>query len=250
MNYLKQPSKIFPSFLLLTILIIFSTPLTSSAQMFSIGDPEPIQTRQFGLYSILGIGWEIATFEHTAGVAAPNELLDFEEGILRIRFNTPGLDLGLGLGGTLTGMGNTSYVNLNARLSNQIIILRRENFRLTLPLQITTDLKSVRRNDSDFEFQLSSFTAGTGLASSLRLGERVDLNLRTTPNYGFSFPQGNIFGGSLFRFDADIYFFVRELFGRHALAIGYNFDYRRYDIDVDLNDYDFTSHAITIGYAF
>jgi hypothetical protein len=246
MKSLKQT--LYPVLLILPFLLIF--PSTASAQMFSIGDAEPIQTRTFGIYSMLGISWEMATFEHTAGVAAPNELLDFDEGILRVRFETPGLDLSLGIGGSLTGMGSTSYVNLNGRLFNHLPLIRRENFRLAVPIQITTDLKSVRRDDSNFEFQLSSFTIGSGLASSIRLGNRIDFNLRGTPNYGFSFPQGNIFGGSLFRFDADAYFYIRELFGRHALAIGYNFDFRRYDIDVDLNDYDFTSHSITIGYAF
>lgn len=246
---MKSPRQtLYSSFLI--VLFLFAAPLTASAQMFSIGDPDPIQTRTFGVYSMLGISWEIASFEHTAGVAAPNELLDFDEGILRVRFETPGLDLSLGVGGSLTGMGNTSYLNLNGRLFNQLPLIRRENFRLAVPIQITTDLKSVRRDESSFEFQLSSFTIGSGIASSIRLGDRIDFNFRGTPNYGFSFPQGNIFGGSLFRADADVYFYIRELFGRHALAIGYNFDFRRYDIDVDLNDYDFTSHSITIGYAF
>ncbi len=235
---------------LLIIPIFLAGSSAASAQMFSIGDPEPAQTRTFGTYSVLGISWELASFEHTGGVASPSELLDFEDSILRVRFETPGLDLSLGIGGGLTGMSNTSYINLNGRLFNQFVLIGRDKFRLALPIQITTDLKSVRRDESSFEFQLSSFTFGSGLSSSLRLGNRIDFNLRGTPNYGFSFPQGNIFGGSLFRVDGNAYLFIRELFGRHALAIGYNFDYRRYDIDVDLNDYNFTSHSITIGYAF
>ncbi len=241
----------YPLFITLTIFLLL--PLTATAQMFSVGDPEPERERIPGFYSVISAGWEFATFDYTGGAASAAERLDFDDSVLRFRLDTPGLDISIGLGGRLTGMNENSLVNLNARLFNRLQLYRRENVVVLVPIQITTDLMRVSRNNIDSEFQQSSLTLGTGLESALRISDSIDFSIKGTPNYGFSFAQGNLFGGSLFRLDGSAQFYFRNLIGRHALSVGYHFDYRKYDIDDtngDLNDYDFTSHSITIGYAF
>jgi hypothetical protein len=239
--------------LLITLTIFLLFPLTASAQMFSVGDPEPERQRFTGLNSVISVGWEFATFEFTGSSLPIGERLDFEDSVIRFRLDTPGLEISIGLGGRLTGMNENSLVNLNARLFNNLQLYRRENVIFFVPIQITTDLLRVSRNNIDSEFQQSSLSIGAGIGSALRLRNNIDFSINGTPNFGFSFSQGNLFGGSIFRFDGKAQFFFRNLIGRHSLSVGYHFDHRKYDIDGtngDLNDHDFTSHSITLGYAF
>ena len=239
---------IFTLFFLIMLFLLI--PVTTVAQMFSVGDPEPVRERVPGLYSVLSVGWEFATFNFTGEAVSSGDRLDFDNSLIRFRFDTPGLDISLGVGGKLTGMSENSLVNVNARLSNRFSLYRREKINLLVPFQITTDLLRVSRNNSDTEFQQSSLTLGAGLESAIRLGNRIDFSIKGTPNYGFSFSQGNLFGGSLFRLDGKALFFLRNVIGNNSLSLGYHFDMRKYDIDGDLSDYDFTSHSVTVGYAF
>lgn len=218
--------------------------------MFSVGDPEPQVSDALGIYTIAAISWEPASFTYTGSDLNLDDRVDFEDPVLRFRFETPGLELSIGLGGNLTGMNESNFTNITGRINNQILLYRQEKLNLVLPIQITTDLTRVRRDDTGFEFQQSSFVIGTGLGSTIRFGDRLDFILRATPNYGFSFSQGNLFGGSLFRFDGRSYLILRNVIGRRSLALGYQFDYRTYDVDGEQNDYDFTSHSITLGIAF
>lgn len=242
---------LIPILIGISLLILnLAFPSSLKAQMFSVGDPEPVQSEAPGIYSIIGVSWEPASFSYKGDDDVQLDRVDFDDPILRFRFESPGLELTLGLGGNITGMNNNSYTNISGRIYNHLTLYRKENFNLHLPIQITTDLKRVRRENTEFEFQQSSFTFGSGLGAALRLGQKIDLNLKATPNYGFSFSQGNLFGGSLLRFDGRTYLVLRNLIGRRSVALGYHYDFRSYDVDGEQNDYDFTSHSFTLGIAF
>jgi hypothetical protein len=235
----------------LTVLFFSFCSPQLHAQMFSIDDPEPQRERVLGTTTVLANRMgvcqtsPIRVREHTAA-----ERLDFSDSILRFRLDSPGLDISLAFGGGMTGMDDNSYVNIAGRLYNNFPIKRETSMLIAIPLQLTTDLKQVRQNASDAEFQQSSLVLGSGLTSAFRIGERFSLNLRATPNYGFSFSQGSLFGGSLFRFDGSSVLLIHNVIGRYALSVGYNFDYRNYRIEGDLNDYDFSAHSITVGFGF
>ncbi|MDZ7717747.1 MAG: hypothetical protein U5K72_02860 [Balneolaceae bacterium] len=218
--------------------------------MFSIDEDEPEQDRGINLFTMIGASWEVGDFSYAGQGATEEERLDFNDSILRFRFESQGLDLSLGFGGSLTGMDNTSYVNVSGRLFNSFPLIRSESFMLLAPLQITSDLKQVQQNRSEAEFLQSSLSLGTGVSTFFSLGDRISFNIKATPNYGFSFSQGSLFGGNLFRFDGKGLLFIDDLFGSNALSFGYHFDYRTYRIEGNLNDYDYTSHSVTIGYAF
>ncbi len=220
------------------------------AQMFSIDDPEPQRQRILGSTTVLGIGWEFGDFAYQGEGASEAERLDFNDSIVRLRLDSPGLDISLAFGGAMTGMNDNSYVNIAGRLYNNFPVKREQSLLIAIPIQLTTDLMQVRQNASDAEFQQSSLVFGSGLSSAFRLGERFSLSLKATPNYGFSFSQGSLFGGSLFRLDGNSALLIHNVFGQYALSIGYTFDYRNYRIEGDLNDYDFASHNITIGIGF
>ncbi len=231
-------------------IIVLLIPLHSHAQMFSIGDPEQRTVRPLGSSSIVGAAWEFADFSYQAEGAQEFQRLDYTSNLIRLFFNSPGLDISLAFGGSFTGMDEHSAININARLYNNFFISRNPNFQFAIPIQLTTDLMQVRRNETSAEFQQSSLVFGTGVYTAFRMGDRFSLTLKTTPNYGFSFSQGSLFGGGLFRFDAGTFLMINELFGSNSLTIGYNFDYRAYRIEGNLNDYDFTSHSITLGIGF
>ena len=239
------------AFFLTIFISILLLPAAANAQMFSIGDlSDQQQPNPPGIYTIAGFSWEPASFSFQGSGIPLSERVDFDDPVLRFRLETPGLEISLGLGGELTGMDDTSFTNVTARILNPFFIYRKEKLNVFLPVQLTTDLTRVRQADTPFEFQQSSFIIGSGIGSSVRLGERLDFTLRATPNYGFSFSQGNLFGGSLFRFDGKSYLVIRNVIGRRSLALGYHFDFRRYDVEEELNDYDYTSHSFTLGIAF
>lgn len=235
---------------ILTGTIFILLPISSQAQMFSIGDDEPGRREGIYFYTMIGASWELADFSYQGEGISDRERVDFNDNIIRLRLDSPGLDLSFAIGGTLTGMDDASFLNLNGRLYNGFPIARAQNFLLMLPLQITSDLKQIRKNQSNAEFLQSSLSIGTGLSTLFNLGDAVTLDIRSTPNYGFSFSQGSLFGGNLFKFDGKALLHINNLFGSNALTLGYYFDYNRYRIEGDLNDYDYTSHSITIGYAF
>lgn len=234
--------------LLTTIFILL--PISSQAQMFSIGDDKPDRREGLNFYTMVGASWELADFSYQGEGASDLQRLDFSDSVIRLRLDSPGLDLSFAFGGSLTGMDETSFLNVNGRLYNGFPVARSQNFLLMIPLQITSDLKQVRRNQSDAEFLQSSLAIGSGLSTMFNLGDAASINLKTTPNYGFSFSQGSLFGGNLFRFDGKALIHINNVFGSNALTLGYYFDYSRYRIEGNLNDYDYTSHSITIGYSF
>ena len=238
------------AFTLLALIIFAVSPPLLQAQMFSIDDPEGRTERTLGVFTMVGASWDFADFSYTGDAATEDQRVDFNDSIFRLRLESPGINVSAGFGGSFTGMNDNSYINVDGRIFNKIALTRSDSFLLTVPIQLTTDLTQVRLNRTDAEFSQSSLVFGTGLAGDLNLGERISLNLQATPNYGFSFSQGSLFGGSLFRFDAKSLLFIHDVIGSRSLTLGYHFDFRRYDIDGDLNDYDFTSHSVTLGITF
>ncbi len=246
MNYFI---KFLLSVLFISTYLMFQ-PAELCAQMFSIDDTDQPRERRLGSFTMVGASWEFADFSYAGEGASDFERVDFSGNILRFRLDSPGLDLSFGIGGDLTGMDDNSYLNVGGRLYNNFAIKRSRSFLLAIPIQLTSDLKQVQQNRSDAEFLQSSLTIGSGLATLFKIGDAVSFNIKATPNYGFSFSQGNLFGGNLFRVDGKGLLFFHNVFGSNSLSLGYHFDYREYRIEGNLNDYDYTSHSVTIGYAF
>ncbi len=241
--------KFISVFFIVTLLATLH-PAMLFAQMFSIDEPDGRTERTLGVYTVLGASWEMADFSYQGDVAEADDRVDFNDSIFRLRLESPGINISLGFGGSFTGMNDNSYINVEGRLFNRVGLTRSDSFLLTLPVQLTTEFTQVRLNRTDAEFNQSSLVFGSGLSADMNFGERVSLNLQATPNYGFSFSQGNLFGGSLFRIDGKTLLFIHEVIGEKSLVLGYHFDYSRYRIDVDLYDYDYISHSITLGITF
>jgi hypothetical protein len=229
---------------------IFLFPMIAHAQMFTVGDSEERTERTIGSYSTIGLSWEFGDFEFTGEDVEPENRADFQNNIIRLRFENPGLHISTAFGGSLTGMENRGYLNINAMLYNDLPLVRSPRFIFAVPLQIITDLKSVTITDSNARFQQSSLVFGTGASIRYRVNQRVDMALRASPNFGFSFSQGGLFGGRLFTTKSAARLYFNDVIGSNSLVFGYDFDYRDYNIEGTQNDYSYLSHSFTVGIAF
>jgi len=227
---------------------MYSQPLM--AQMFSVEEDERTEFAPLPNYTVAGLSWEIAEFEFVGEGLSESETADFNNSILRFRFESSGVHISIGFGGSLTGMDDASYINLNAKLFQDLNIVRSNRFLLSIPIQIVSDLIGVQKESTNAEFRQNGFVFGTGIASRINLAERVNLSLRGTPNYGFSFAQGPDDGGSLFTATSKVRLNFAQVLGDYALTFGYDFDYRNYNLEGTENDYRYSSHAFTIGIGF
>ncbi|MEX2585307.1 MAG: hypothetical protein WD315_02860 [Balneolaceae bacterium] len=236
--------------LVILLLLLFSDTLT--AQMFSVDEQSSYDQEYY--QSSLGAGLELGRFQYRGDAGeAGNDRYDFDMSILRIHFESSGINMYFGIGGRLTGSDNQNYLNLGALLYNDFRLAgerRPQPFQLFLPLQLNTDLLRTSRAQSSRQFQQTSFQAGGGLGVRGRLHERLRMSGRIVPNFGFTSSQGAFFGGSLFSLESKIRFHLLNIAGDHSLVAGYDFRYRRYNIDPDLFDYDLNSHTITLGFTF
>lgn len=241
--------KISP-FLFLLIYVLLVTPSSVQAQMFSIGDTEDRAVRAPGFYSMFGISLDFADFSFEGSGLTARDRLGFTDNVLNFKFEVPGVDINIGLGGSATGMSDNSYVNLRGLLYNNFNIVRSSSFRIGIPLQISTDFTRVNGDITDFEFEQTSFSIGSGISSAIRLNDKLQLTGRFTPNVGFSASRGAFFGGTLYSMQGILRFVIDDFFGNNGLAIGYDFDFRDYDVDDDRFDNRYIGHGITIGYIF
>ncbi|MEX2585207.1 MAG: hypothetical protein WD315_02360 [Balneolaceae bacterium] len=200
--------------------------------------------------SSLTVGWEIAEFVYT-GDDNVSDRSDFDDGIFRVRFENPGLDMYLGLAGGLTGMENQTYLNVGAILYNDFILSRMSDSSfLLLPLQINTDLTRSQRSNTGQQFQQSAFMFGAGLGFSTKISNSIHMLVKGVPNYGFSFSQGSLFGGSVFKLQGKSRLFIQNLFSERSLVLGYDYHFSKYDVDGEIFDYDFNGHSVTVGITF
>jgi hypothetical protein len=232
------------------LIILFILHESTHAQMFSVEDRSPRERALF-TYSSLSIGWEIADFSYTGDPdEAGIDRFDFNDGIITLIFENPGIDFYLGLGGGLTGMDNHTIVNIGAALYNDFILHRSENFWIQLPLQINTDLKRVQSNTASRQFQQSSFQVGAGLGLRNRFTDSMRSVIKVLPAYGFSNSQGAFFGGTVFSFYGKARFIIDDVFGNTGLIFGYDFRLKSYNIDNEIFNYDFNGHTISAGITF
>lgn len=238
--------RLFPAIFALCLMI----PASISAQMFSIDTEKQPKKGPVESYTMAGLSLEWADFEFRGDPRGPAGRADFTAPVVRFRFESPGIRLTTAFGGSFTGMDDRSFTNINAQIENGIPLYRGTRSRLVLPFQLITDLLAVRPEGQSYEFQQSSLVFGTGLRWTLLLPGGGLMVFDGAPNYGFSFSQGSLFGGSLFRAGGGAKLFIPVGSGGRAIALGYHGDYRAYDIEGELNDYRYTSHAVTVGIGF
>ncbi len=80
--------------------------------------------------------------------------------------------------------------------------------------------------------------------------KNIRVQVGAVPTYGFSFATGGSVGGSIGTVTAHGKLYFDRLFNDKGLSIGYKYDFRSYDIEDDIYDYDLKGHSFEIGITF
>lgn len=222
---------------------------TASAQMFSVRDEKPRRT--FSSRAIY-VGWQPADFNFKGDPQTDGSArFAFTDPMLQFRMETFGLQLYLGFGSGLTGMSNVSVFNAGAVAEQLFPLIQSHRFALQLPLLVHTDLTSVRSDRVSGEpFEQSTLQVGTGIRTRMRLGDAIQITTHVKPEYGYSLSTGSTFTGQIFEWGAGVRLHWSGLLIGNGLSLGYEYGFKRYDIEVNRFDYNLRSHTLMLGIMF
>ncbi len=215
------------------------------AQMFSVGESSGPATIS---NSYLKIGLAPTAFDYDGESNDPGtSLLELENNAFFIGFESPGVELNLTLANQLSGLENKSFFDLNFTLSNRFYLINKRNVRAGIPLQLHSSITSVNNNQIEENFNQANFAIGGGGFLNIRIGEKLTFNNEATPGYGFSNSSGGFLGGSMYYLKTKSRLTFIGLIGGRSIGLGYDYNFRSFDIDDDFYDFDLTSHTITLA---
>lgn len=245
--------KRFLSFCLLTALslLIFGQ---AQAQMFSVEEDESVRNRAIPLNNI-SIGLEPTQFDYKGPVAGgPNSgLFGFDGSLIRLKYETFGFEAFLGVGGRLTGIDDIAYFDAGVKAGRGIRIIAQRNIRFQIPLQLKSSLTTVTNDQvigAGSQFRQGTLTVGGGGELSVRFSDNIRFSAGAIPSYGFSFATGGTFGGQIFELETTSRIYYDSLFGDVGISVGWDYGFKRFDIEENVYDYNFRSHSFLIGITF
>lgn len=245
------------SCLFITMLVLLAGNITSAqAQMFSVQENDTEQRLRNIPTTGIYIGWEPADFRYTGDAprtqGGPGSY-EFDGPLLRLKFETIGFQAHLGVGGSMTGIDDIGYFDAGVKAIRGIRLVGTRNFQLQLPLQLRSTINTVSNNarvSGDAQFRQATLEFGGGVKFGVRLGKGIRLTGAAIPSYGFSFATGGIFGGQIYELETQTRLYIDRLFGDIGLTAGWDYGFKRFDIDQNEFDYNFRSHSILIGITF
>lgn len=237
--------KIYSSLLTFALALLLFAP-QSFAQMFSVGEargPSPSSNS----YLRVGVSPLMFEFMGAQNIGPNTSQLEIDNTALHIAFESPGVELGVTLANGLTGLDEQALFDLNFTLSNRFILINKRSFLAGVPIQLHSSLTNVNNDRTEDNFSQTNFGIGGGAFFTLRFSEKILFSNEVTPGYGFSNSSGGFFGGSLFYVKAKSRLNFLRVLKNRSLSIGYDFNFKSFDIDDDFYDFDLTSHTITLA---
>lgn len=239
--------------LLFGVFFVSANVVPVEAQMFSVGD----QGLRFNVpQSEVYLGLESMDVAYQGDMELNEaEAFEFEGSIIRLGYDSPGFNVFLGTGGTITGIDNISYFDTGGNVDFGLSLYSSRQLSVLLPLRIASRYTNITNNRA-FQFaglnrfRFGSISAGAGVNVRVRPLENFRFKAGVVPHYGFAFASGGFFGGSLGAVSGNGRLYFDHLFGDVGLAIGYNYDLRNYDIDEDIYDYRINGHSLEVGITF
>ncbi|MDZ7692086.1 MAG: hypothetical protein U5K69_13310 [Balneolaceae bacterium] len=224
--------------------------------MFSVQEDETEQRLLNTPNTAVYIGWEPAEFLYKGEAprmqGGPGSY-EFDGPLLRMKFETIGFEAHLGVGGKMTGIDEIGYFDAGVKAIRGISLVRSQTFQLQVPLQLRSSINTVSNNEQisgDAQFRQATMEFGGGGKVGVRLGQGIRFTASAIPSYGFSFATGGIFGGQIYELETQTRFYVDRLFGQVGLSAGWDYGFKRFDVDDDEFDYNFRSHSFLIGLTF
>jgi hypothetical protein len=237
---------------LFVLLAISFLPISSQAQMFSVGTDN--RTNFGNIYSpYVRAGVQFIDFSYEGSNINNDPLftpLTFNGEAAYLAYESLGFNINVGLGNSLTGLNETKYFSLNLNFKNPFYIINNQSFKAGIPVKLDSRLISVRNDDINEEFSQTSLSAGAGLTAAIINQSKFNITGEFLTSYGFSSASGGFLGGSVFGLNGSARInFYNLLFGKN-LSLGYDYIYDSYDIDEERLDYDLSGHTITLGVSF
>jgi len=226
----------------------------AQAQMFSVQEDETVRSRSIPLNNLY-IGIEPADFAYKGGdaVGPSAGLFEFDGPLIRLKYETIGLEAFIGAGGRLTGIDDIAFFDVGIRARRGLGLIRNENLRVQLPLQIKSSLTSVSSDQiisTGSQFRQGTLTVGGGGEIDARFSDNVRFSAGVVPNYGFSFATGGTFGGQIFEVETVTRLYFDRVFGKFGISLGWDYTYKRFDVEENEFDYNFTSQGFLVGISF
>lgn len=246
---LSPPKSLFLYFLIFTFIPLL--PLDSHGQMFSVGDRE----RERGIpTNSLSLSLIAADFSFKGDPSAINAgIFEFSGVVPRIRYEAPGLELFLSRGGSFTGLDDIDYFDMGFKIQRLIPLTGSEKVRLALPLLLKTSFTTVSTDQplGAVQFEQATIDAGTGLRLAVTFSEQFRFRSEATPFFGITFDTRRTSGtGSIFEFESQNRFYFDGLFGSLGLSVGYDLEFRSYNVEEERFDYNLLGHNFLLGITF
>lgn len=242
-------------FTLFFVIIMFhGLPQMAHAQMFSVDDdsPEAFDRPPVAIFA----GLEPIEFDYKGEVGTSGaETYEFSGNLLRFRLESFGVNIYLGFGGSTTGLGEASYFDAGIRYGYGLSLYKSRAFSLQLPIVLHSSFTSVSNDDVVIvdvpQFQQGTLELASGLDVDVRLAPQFRLAIQAIPSYGFSFStREQDASGSIAALKGEGRLYFDRLFGSAGLSLGYDYNFRRFDIEGNPLDYDASAHSILIGITF
>lgn len=231
-------------FVLLTLILL---PTSLFAQMFSVGGDSAPRQRASANYFRIGYSPVEFSYSGKSSVVPPQDRLDFESPAIHIGFETPGLSASLSFVNKFTGAEDERYLNLTLDYINRFAFVRSTFFQFGVPLGLSTNLVSVRKEQLNNDFSQSVFGFGLGAFTAFQIPDKLVFSIEGIPSYGFSNSNGGLFGGSNKSLTATARIDFLNAFPGRGISLGYDYKTSSYDLDDDQFDYNLNYHLITLG---
>lgn len=224
---------------------------TAKAQMFSVRSQGHYRsTPSVNIY----LGYQPAKFYYKPSGSGTKGLVDygFTGPIYRLQLELSSIDLYVANGWSLGSKKSLNYFNIGAHIQGYLRAIHTPIFSLQFPVRLQTDYIQVqsKQSTSNDNMQESAGTIGVGPMITLRLGNLARFSSNVLLNYGFSVRSMGTSSGTLYDLINSNRFYFDNLFSNVGLSVGFDYDFRRYNMSGIQYDYAFRGYSFLIGVSF
>ncbi|WP_138431131.1 hypothetical protein [Fodinibius saliphilus] len=257
-NTLKHSSKLklflrFLPTIIAVILLSVMVPAESMGQMFSVGEKEP-QFNSPNTNFFLGVEAMDVSYQGLRSIDNSAGQFEFAGPIIKVGYRNQFVNLHLSTGGPVSGIEYVGYFEVGGALNVLIDLYQSETISLFLPIHISSRLVNMTNSKNFYprfnNFRFGNLSGGLGPKVLIRPAEKIRIDVRGIPTYGFAFASRGSQGGSFGSVDLQGRLYFDRLFGDVGLSVGYQYDLRNYDIDEDVYDYKIKGHIFELGITF
>lgn len=233
------------------ILGLFGTP--TKGQMFSIQSVQQNDIPQVPV-NLVSFGIQYTDFSYFGMIYnLPEVVYDFNQPVYRFSYENPMLNVFFSFGRNLGPENNISFTRAGIGVAGSYTLSRSEKYRAFVPLSLNTDYTLVNvdetRNTIE-EFAQNAGYIGLGLGIQFRPFKGSRFELKGIPHIGYNSGSFGSTGGVSWKFDGFSRFYLDNLISRFGIALGYDFQFIRFNNTQESLNYDLLSNAFVIGVTF